>query len=79
VLTAALQANNAAPAHRYRAALDSWQLTADIAEGAARRALRCAFRMAHAVQAASALATNAAALVTNDCRFLRLQSLRIIC
>jgi predicted nucleic acid-binding protein len=82
VLTAPLQADNAALARRYRAALDSWQqveLTTDIADSAARLRASLRLRLADAVQAASALAINAAALVTNDRKFLRVQSLRVIC
>lgn len=81
VLTGPLQARNEALARRYRAILESWQpvdLDVDIAESAAR--LRSAFRLklADAVQAASALAVNAAALVTHDRDFARVPSLRII-
>jgi len=82
VLTGPLQAANEALARRYRAILESWQpieLNVDIAENAAR--LRASLRLgpADAVQAASALAINAAALVTHDRDFSRVQSLRIIC
>ncbi len=82
VLTGPLQAANEALARRYRAILESWQpieLDVDIAENAAR--LRASLRLgpADAVQAASALAINAAALVTHDRDFSRVQSLRIIC
>ncbi len=82
VLTGPLQVANEALARRYRAILESWQpieLDVDIAENAAR--LRASLRLgpADAVQAASALAINAAALVTHDRDFSRVQSLRIIC
>ena len=82
VLTGPLQAANEALARRYRAILESWQpieLNVNIAENAAR--LRASLRLgpADAVQAASALAINAAALVTHDRDFSRVQSLRIIC
>jgi predicted nucleic acid-binding protein len=81
VLTGPLQAGDDALARRYRAILESWQLvelTVDIAESAAR--LRASFRLklADAIQAASALALNAAALVTYDRDFSRVRSLRII-
>jgi predicted nucleic acid-binding protein len=46
-------------------------LTADIAERAARLHPSLRLRLADAVQAASTLAINAAALVTNDRKFLR--------
>jgi predicted nucleic acid-binding protein len=81
VLTGPLQAADEARARRYRAILETWQpvgLDVDIAESAAR--LRAAFRLklADAVQAASALATNAAALVTYDRDFSRVRGLRVI-
>jgi predicted nucleic acid-binding protein len=80
-LSGPLLADNAVLARRYRAARESWQqveLTADIAERAARLHPSLRLRLADAVQAASTLAINAAALVTNDRKFLRVQSLRII-
>jgi predicted nucleic acid-binding protein len=66
---------------RYRGILESWQvvpLDADIAESAAR--VRASFRLkiADAVQVASALAINAAALVTQDRDFSNVRSLRVI-
>ena len=81
VLTGPLRAADEALARRYRAMLESWQLvefTVDIAENAAR--LRASLRLgsADAVQAASALAINAAALVTHDRDFARVQLLRTI-
>jgi predicted nucleic acid-binding protein len=81
VLTGPLQAGDEARARRYRAILETWQpvgLDVDIAESGAR--LRAAFRLklADAVQAASALATNAAALVTYDRDFSRVRGLRVI-
>lgn len=81
VLTGPFQVDDAALVRRYRATLESWQcveLTVAIAESAAR--LRASFRLqlADAVQAASALAINAAALVTNDQKLSRVRSLRII-
>lgn len=80
-LTGALQEGDEALARRYRAVLEAWQivpLDADIAERAAR--LRASFRLklADAVQAASALSINAAALVTHDRDFSRIRSLRVI-
>jgi len=82
VLSGPLQAANAALAQRYRAALESWQyveLDVEIAESAARLRASLRLPLADAVQAASAVAINAAALVTNDRRFSRVRSLRIIC
>src|SRR6516225_9871627 len=66
VLTGPLQAADDALARRYRAILD-----ADIAESAARLRASLRLKFADAVQAASALAINAAALVTHDRDFSR--------
>jgi predicted nucleic acid-binding protein len=82
VLTGPLQTANEALARRYRAVLESWQpieLNVDIAESAARLRASLRLGLADAIQAASALAINAAALVTHDRDFSRVQSLRIIC
>ena len=81
VLTGPLQAGDEALARRYRAILESWQpveLDADIAEGAARLRASLRLKLADAVQAATALAVNAAALVTHDRDFSRVTSLRVI-
>jgi predicted nucleic acid-binding protein len=81
VLTGPLQAGDDALARRYRAILESWQmvdLTVDIAESAARLRASLRLRLADAVQAASALAVNAAALVTHDRDFSRVHALRVI-
>jgi predicted nucleic acid-binding protein len=81
VLTGPLQAGDDALARRYRAILDSWQtveLDADIAESAARLRASLRLKLADAVQAASALAINAAALVTHDRDFSRVHSLKVI-
>lgn len=82
VLTGPLRAANEALSRRYRAVLESWQpieLNVDIAESASRLRATLRLGLADAVQAASALAINAAALVTHDRDFSRVQSLRIIC
>jgi predicted nucleic acid-binding protein len=82
VLTGPLRANDEALARRYRAILESWQpidLDIDIAESAARLRASLRLSMADAVQAASALAVNAAALVTHDRDFSHVRSLRTIC
>jgi predicted nucleic acid-binding protein len=66
---------------RYRSVLESWQpipLDVDFAESAARLRASLRLKPADAVQAASALAVNAAALVTHDRDFSRVGSLRII-
>jgi predicted nucleic acid-binding protein len=81
VLVGPLRAADEALARRYRTILGSWRMVAldgDIAEGAARLRARFGLGLADAVQAASALAINAAALVTHDRDFSRLRSLRII-
>src|SRR6266478_7955116 len=81
VLTGPLRAANEALARRYRAILESWQpveLNVDISESAARLRASLRLGLADAVQAASALAVNAAALVTHDRDFSRVQSLRVI-
>jgi predicted nucleic acid-binding protein len=53
-------------------------LDADIAETAARLRATLGLKLPDAVQAASALAINAAALVTHDRDFDRLRALRVI-
>jgi predicted nucleic acid-binding protein len=76
-----LQAGDDALARRYRAILESWQpipLDIDIAESAARLRASLCLKLADAVQAASALAINAAALVTHDRDFSRVHTLRVI-
>src|SRR5579863_4825660 len=81
VLTGPLQAGDDALAQRYRAILDSWQpiaLDVDIAESAARLRASLRLNLADAVQAASALAINAAALATHDRDFSRVRALRVI-
>jgi len=81
VLTGPLKTANAALARRYQAALESWQcveLGAEIAESAARLRASLRLQLADSVQAASALSINAAALVTNDRKFSRVRSLRVI-
>jgi predicted nucleic acid-binding protein len=82
VLTGPLQAGDEALARRYRAILESWRpidLDVGIAESAARLRASLRLGLADAVQAASALAINAAALVTHDRDFSRVQPLRILC
>ena len=81
VLTGPLQAGDEALARRYRAILESWRpipLDLDIAESAARLRASLRLKLADAVQAASALAIDAAALVTHDRDFSRVRSLRVI-
>ncbi len=81
VLAGPLRTNDELLVRRYRAILDSWQpidLDVDIAESAARLRTSLRLKLADAVQVASALAVNAAALVTHDRDFSRVHSLRII-
>ena len=79
VLTSPLRAAADALARRYRAILESREAVAlDIAESAARLRASLRLKLADAVQAASALAINAAALVTHDRDFSRVTSLRVI-
>ena len=82
VLIGPLQSGDDALAQRYRAILESWQVIAldvEIAESAARLQASLRLKLAGAVQAASALAINAAALVTHDRDLSRVRSLRVIC
>src|SRR5579863_1223564 len=81
VLTGPLQSGNEALARRYHTVLKSWQpidLDIEIAESAARLRASLRLRLADAIQSASALAVNAAAIVTHDRDFARVKSLRII-
>lgn len=81
VLTGPLQAGDEALARRYRAVLESWRcidVDVDIAESAARLRAALRLKLPDAIQAASALAVNAAALVTHDRDFSRVKPLRII-
>ena len=81
VLTGPLRAGEEALAKRYRAVMESWQvvnLTADIAESAARFRASLGLKMADAIQAASAIAINADALVTHDRDFSRVKTLTVL-
>ena len=81
VLTGPLRAGEEALAKRYRAVMESWQvvnLTADIAESAARFRASLGLKMADAIQAASAIAVNADALVTHDRDFSRVKTLTVL-
>lgn len=81
VMMGPLQVADEALARRYRAILESWQpipLDLDIAESAARLRASLRLKLADAVQLASALSINAAALVTHDRDFSRVRSLRVI-
>jgi len=81
VLVGPLRAGEEALARRYRAALESWQvvdLSADIAESAARLRSAHTLKLPDAVQVASALAIGADALVTHDRDFAPVRGLRIL-
>jgi predicted nucleic acid-binding protein len=80
VLTGPLKSADEPLARRYRAILETWQVVAlstDIAESAARLRATLRLKLADAIQAASALAINAAALATHDRDFSRVTSLRV--
>ena len=81
VLAGPLGAGEEALAKRYRAVMESWRvidLTADIAESAARLRARLKLKLPDAIQAASALAVNADALVTHDRDFSRVKTLTVL-
>lgn len=81
VMAGPLGAGDEVLARRYRAVLESWQvvdLSADIAEGAARLRASLRLKLPDAVQAASAIAINADALVTSDRGFARLKVPRVL-
>jgi len=81
VLTGPMQARDDVLARRYRTILESWNpiaLDGEIAESSARLRASLRLKLADAVQVASALAVNAAALVTHDRDFSRVHGLRII-
>jgi len=81
VLAGPLKAGDEALAQRYRAVLGSWRmvdLDADIADAAARLRARFGLKLPDAVQAASALALDADALVTHDRDFSRVAALRVL-
>jgi predicted nucleic acid-binding protein len=81
VLTGPLAAGEEALAKRYKAVMESWQvvdLTADIAESAARFRARLKLKLADAVQVASAVAVGADALVTHDRDFSRVKGLTVL-
>jgi predicted nucleic acid-binding protein len=81
VFAGPLQASDELRARRYRAVFEPWQvvgLDVGVAESAARLRASLCLKVADAVQAASVLAIDAAALVTHDREFSRLRSLSII-
>ncbi len=81
ILVGPLRLDDESTAGRYRAALEAWtivDLDTDIAESAARLRASLGLKLPDAVQAASALAINADALVTHDHDFKRVKGLRVI-
>jgi predicted nucleic acid-binding protein len=81
VLAGPLAAGEEVLARRYRDVLGSWHvvdLTAAIAESAARLRVAHRLKLPDAVQAASALAIGADALVTHDRDFARLKGLNVV-
>lgn len=81
VLTGPLGAGEEALAKRYRAVMESWQmvnLTADIAESAARFRATLKLKLPDAIQVASAIAINADALVTHDRDFSKIKALTVL-
>jgi predicted nucleic acid-binding protein len=81
VLTGPLSKGDEVLAEKYRATLRSWfvvDLDPETAESAARLRAALKVKLADAVQAASALAIGADALVTHDRDFSALRDLRVI-
>lgn len=81
VLTGPLKMGEEALAKRYRAVFEAWQvveLTCDIAESAARLRGKYGLKLPDAIQAASALAINADALITHDRDFSKVRGLRVL-
>lgn len=81
VLTGAAAARDEALVRRYRSVFESWQLvdlTIEIAETAARLRASLGIKLPDAIQAASALAIGADALVTHDRDFAKLSAPRIL-
>jgi predicted nucleic acid-binding protein len=81
VLAGPFKGGDEALARRYRAVLESWrvvELNADLAEAAARLRGLMKLKLPDAIQAATALAINADALVTHDRDFSKVAGLRVI-
>ena len=81
VLAAPLASGDEALTRRYRALFETWRivgLDANIAEAAARLRASLRLRLADAVQAATALAISADALVTHGRDFSQVKALRMI-
>ncbi|MEP6607066.1 MAG: PIN domain-containing protein [Burkholderiaceae bacterium] len=81
ILVGPLSNGHEALARRYRAIVESWQvvpLTIDIAESAASMRARMKLKLADAIQVASAVAIQAAALVTHDRDFAAVKGISIL-
>ena len=81
VLVGPFKMKNESLALRYSSVLESWQrvdLDLEIAESAARLRASLGLKLPDAIQVASALKINAAALVTHDRDFSRVRSLRVL-
>ena len=81
VLSGPFRAGEEALAKRYRAVMESWQvvnLTAEIAESAARFRATLKLKLPDAIQVASAIAVNADALVTHDRDFSKVKTLTVL-
>jgi predicted nucleic acid-binding protein len=81
VMSGPLRAGQDVQAKRYRALLESWkvvELSADVAEDAARFRARLRLKLPDAIQVASAIAAGADALATHDRDFSRVKELPII-
>ena len=80
VLTGPLSDGDEELTERYKATLQSWfvvDLDAEIAESAARLRSALKLKLADAVQAASAIAVGADAMITHDRDFSALKDLRV--
>jgi predicted nucleic acid-binding protein len=81
VLTGPLSSDDEVLAERYRSTLKSWfvvDVDPEIAESTARLRAALKLKLADAVQAASALAIGADALVTHDRDFSAVRDLRVL-
>lgn len=81
VLVMPIRAGNEVLVGRYKAAFRSWfvvEMDADIAESAARLRAKFGLKLPDAVNAASAIAIGADALVTHDRDFSSLTELRVL-
>jgi predicted nucleic acid-binding protein len=81
VLSGPLKSDDETTARRYRSIMESWRvvdLTAEIAESAARQRASLGLKLPDAIQIASAIAVGADAIATHDRDFSRLRTLPVI-